>query len=67
MVKASKSAIRIVMVDECKELIHSNQKVLEVGEVLAKCTLVINGLPGRQQAPNPPHFFKRNVETPYGS
>jgi len=41
---------------------HLSQKALETGGMFFKYILVANKFPGRQQAPNPPDTFKRNVE-----
>src|ERR1700726_1334159 len=40
---------------------------MEVGRGSQPYALVTHTPPGRQQAPNPAHFFKRNVEIPYRS
>ena len=40
---------------------------MEVGTAPGLCAFVTHTLPGPKQAPNPTHFCKWNVETPYCS
>ena len=61
------SAIKIVTYDKRKWLLRLNQTVLEVGTASLDCAFVTHKPPGREQAPNPTYFCKRNVETPYRS
>jgi hypothetical protein len=40
---------------------------MEAGIAFSMCAIVTHTPSGRQQAPNPMYFCKRNVETPYYS
>jgi len=67
MANTCKSAIKVVISNKRKWLLRLNQKVMEVGVTFLEYVLVTHMPPGRQQAPNPTHFNKWNVETPYRS
>ena len=44
-----------------------DQKVTEAGIGACSCAFVTHMPPGREQAPNPTYFCKRNVGIPYRS
>src|SRR6202789_3583589 len=67
MVNTRESAIKIVTANKRKWLMRLNQKVTETGSAPRVWAFVTRMSPGRKQAPNPTHFYRRNVGTPYRS
>jgi hypothetical protein len=67
MVKISESAIKTVNYNKRKWLLRLTKTVTGVGRTTSSCGLVTHTPPGREQAPNPANFSRRNVETSYRS
>jgi len=65
MAKIFEAVIKIVIANKRKWLTRFNQTVMEVGTAPSCCAFVTHRPPGQEQPPNPTHFRKGNVETPY--